>query len=841
MMTVGERIARPDSLDKVRGIAQYVDDLAFGAMLHAAVVRSPLAHARIKKISTSKARGLPGVRTILTAADIPGHNLIPMIQSDQPMLADREVRHIGEAVALIAAETKIEAEAAARAVTVDYEPLPAILTIEDGFSRKEIVQHWKLRRGSPAEVFSRNDVIVVEETYRTPYQEHAYIETNGMIAVPETDGGITIYGSLQCPFYVQKAVASVTGMLMNRCRIIQAVTGGGFGGKEDAPSLPGGMVAVLAQATGRPVKYIMSREEDMQVMSKRHPGKIVYRSAASRDGMLLAVDVDYFLDAGAYATLSPVVLWRGINHAAGPYRCEHVRVDAYAVRTHKVPCGAFRGFGEPQIVFAHERQMDRLAEKLGLDPLQFREMNALTLGDKTITDHELKESVGFKETIAEVRRVSDYDQRKRKIESANRQIAEENSASPKRRGLGVGCCHYGVGLGARGGYLNPAGASVVISSDGSVSVAVGTTEIGQGMITVLSQIAADTLDCPIEFVRILPPDTSRVPDSGPTVASRTTLMSGNAIADACRQIKARMATACVDVDFSKTIAEMRNSASLSPVPGKNSVLTSFIEIATTSYTARTFPAVHLTEAAVLWRATVQRCVQNMVQLSAHGWAVPPQTTYDPETGLGDVYVTYSYATNLVEVETDIETGETKVLNVWTAHDTGKAINPQTAEGQIEGGVVQGLGYALLEEHLLVPPETPKILMKDSDRADGLHPGRILNDQFSTYIIPTPMDVPEIHSLLIEKQFPYGPFGAKGLGETPIIAVAPAVINAIAHATGAQMNEIPATPERVWSAINSTRSSEKRNARKPSPKRSQSTTRTSLSLAMGKTSRRTRKR
>lgn len=795
MASVGERVARPDSIDKVQGTARYIDDLAFGGMLHTAVVRSPHAHARIKRISVSEARRMQGVQAVLTARDIQGANLIPMIQQDQPMLAEDEVRHMGEAVALIAAETRKLAEAAAYAVKVEYELLPAILSIEEGFEQKQIIQHWKIRRGSPGEIFSRKDIVVVEETYRTPYQEHAYIETNGMIAVPEIEGGITVYGSLQCPFYVQKAVSSVTGMMMNHCRVVQAVTGGGFGGKEDAPSLPAAMVAVLAQATGRPVKYIMTREEDMQVMSKRHPGKIVCKTAASRDGQILAIDVDYFLDGGAYATLSPVVLWRGINHAAGPYRCEHARVDAYAIRTNKIPCGAFRGFGEPQIVFAHESQMDRLAAKLDMDPMKFRELNALELGDETMTGHRLKESVGFKETIAEVRRASQYEELKTEIERENverESKSGKDSLSQRRRGLGIGCCYYGVGLGARGGYLNPAGASVVISSDGSVNVAVGTTEIGQGMITVLSQIAADTLGCPVEFIRILPPDTSRVPDSGPTVASRTTLMSGNAIANACRQIKDRVDAACADYDFSHGTGFVPAN---SPKPSFKNIVTASYSLNGSKRDGR-----DRQKASSLWKVMIQHCVQQMVQLSAHGWAVPPQTSYDPETGLGDVYVTYSYSTNLVEVEVDVGTGETKVLRVWTAHDVGKAINPQTGEGQIEGGVIQGIGYGLFEEHQLVPGNAAKKSNKEKFNGKfGRNPGTILNDQFSTYIIPTAMDIPEIYPIIVEKEFSYGPFGAKGLGETPIIAVAPAIVNAIAHATGVRLNQIPATPERVWKA------------------------------------------
>jgi CO/xanthine dehydrogenase Mo-binding subunit len=301
-----------------------------------------------------------------------------------------------------------------------------------------------------------------------------------------------------------------------------------------------------------------------------------------------------------------------------------------------------------------------------------------------------------------------------------------------RRGIGLAACYYGVGLGALGKHLNPAGASVVVAADGSVSVAVGTTEIGQGMITVLSQITAEALGCPMELVKVVDPDTSRVPDSGPTVASRTTVMSGNAIRDAAGKIRVAM----------------------QPV---------------------------IADSGLGWREAVALCVQQQVGLAAHGWSVPPATTFDLETGQGDAYICYTFSANVVELEVDTETGETRVLRVHSGHDLGKAVNPTTAEGQVEGGVVQGLGYALVEEH-------------------ALQDGRILNDQFSTYIIPTPLDTPEIHPILVEHEYPWGPYGAKGLGETPIIAVAPAVTAAIRHAVGVHLDELPATPERVWQAL-----------------------------------------
>jgi CO/xanthine dehydrogenase Mo-binding subunit len=410
-------------------------------------------------------------------------------------------------------------------------------------------------------------------------------------------------------------------------------------------------------------------------------------------------------------------------HACGPYRVPNVKVDARAVRTNTVPSGAFRGFGEPQVVFACESQMDRLAERLEMDPLALRRINALRPGDETITGHKLTTSVGFAEVLDKVAEASDWEEKREAFPSHSGLV---------RRGIGLAACYYGVGLGAMGKHLNPAGASVVVAADGSVTVAVGTTEIGQGMITVLSQITAEALGCPLELVRVLEADTSRVPDSGPTVASRTTVMSGNAIRDAASKIRAAM----------------------EPV---------------------------IADSGLAWRDAVVLCQQKQVGLAAHGWAVPPATSFDVSTGQGEAYICYSFSANVVELEVDTETGETRVSCVHSGHDTGRVINPTTGEGQVEGGVVQGLGYALVEEH-------------------ALEGGRILNDQLSTYIIPTPLDAPEIRSLFVEHAYPWGPYGTKGLGETPIIAVAPAVTAAIHHAAGVRLQEIPATPERVWSAL-----------------------------------------
>ena len=722
-MSVGQRLRRPDAPDKVKGSALYIDDLSFAGTLLGGVLRSPHPHARIAHLDLTQARLIPGVRAVLGASDIPGENVIPMIQADWPVLAGEFVRHVGEPVALVAADDAQALRQALAAILVDYEPRTATLDMEDALRAGEVLTHWKVRRGETAAALSRSDLVVVEGTYRTPYQEHAYIEPNGMIAMPDGTGGVTVMGSLQCPFYVQKAVSSALGFDLNRVRVVQTVTGGGFGGKEDAPSGPGAHAALLAMATGRPVRLVLSREEDMATMSKRHPGRIKMKFGATREGHLVAAEVDYLLDGGAYTTLSPVVLFRGTVHACGPYRVPNVRVDARVVRTHKIPCGAFRGFGEPQIVFAAESLMDQLAHTLGMDPLELRRTNALAVGDETITGHRLASSVGFREVLDKVAEASDWEKKR---------LAFAEDKGTVRRGLGLACSYYGVGLGAMGKHMNPAGANLVVAGDGSVTVAVGTTEIGQGMVVVLTQITAEALGCPSELVRVVEADTSRVPDSGPTVASRTTVMSGNAIKDAAAKIRAEMAK---------------------------------VEAA----------------AGLEWREAVALCVKQQVGLAAHGWAVPPETTFDLATGQGEPYICYSFSANVVEAEVDTETGETRVTRVVSGHDCGKIVNPTAGEGQIEGGVVQGLGYALTEEH-------------------HLQDGRIVNDQFSTYIIPTPMDVPEIKSLIVEHEYPWGPYGAKGLGETPIIAVAPAVTAAIAHATGVRLFEIPATPERVWAAL-----------------------------------------
>ncbi len=747
MSVIGKSEIRKDVRLKVTGKAVYIDDLSFPEMLWVKVVRSPLPHGLIKRFNPSSALAVQGIVSVLTYKDIPGTNVVPIVLMDQPLLAEKVVRYIGEPIALIAGEDRQAIEEGAREIDIEFEKLPPILDPlmamkEDSpkiYGKDNIFSHHRIRRGNIRQGFEECD-LVVENRYTTSYQEHAYIETQGVIAVPY-EGRMKIYGSLQCPFYVQHAVSSVLGLPYSQIEVIQTTTGGAFGGKEDVPSLVASQAALVAFHTKRPAKLIYTREEDVESMSKRHPAVIDYKSGVTKEGYLKAVQVKYVLNAGAYSTLSPIVLWRGTVHAVGPYKCPNVKVDSYAVATNTVPCGAFRGFGMPQITFAIESQMDELANRLHIDPIEFRLRNILRKGDRTVTGHLIKESMELEKTLKKASQIGWKRER-------------EISNGYKKRGMGIACNYYGVGLGAGGRHLAKAGAWVSVLSDGSVNFAVGTTEMGQGMETVLSQILANELGVKYERVSMVPTATTQVPDSGPTVASRATVMSGNALIKAARPIK-------------KSIMEVASKMLKSPI--------SKVKLADGYATSGT-KRIGLDE-------VIDKCFQQRKIMSSQGWYKAPYTSWNKATGQGKPYFVYSTGTNLAEVEVNTLTGEVTVKRIIAVHDVGKVINPQTAAGQVEGGVLQGIGYALFED--MAPAG-----------------GKILNTNFSTYILPTAKDAPEIVSNFIEDPYPQGPFGAKGLGEQPIIGVAPAVINAIFDATGVRIRDLPATPEKIIAELNS---------------------------------------
>lgn len=756
---VGKGVPRLDGEAKVKGQARYVDDLSFPGMLYGKAIRSERPHAQIRHLDLSRVLAHPKVVCVVTAADIPGRNCVPIIYEDMPLLAEEEVRYVGEPIALLAAETPEDAEEAARLAHIEYEDLPAVfdplealkpgapqVAVPTAAENGNVFNHMVIRKGDVEKGFAEAEVIV-EGEYRVGYQEHAYLEPQGMIAVPE-ENGIAIYGTLQCPFYVQKAVAAVLGLPLSRVRVVQTTTGGGFGGKEDVPSQVAAMAAVLAWKSGRPVKVVFDRAEDILTTSKRHPALVRYKTGAKKDGTLTAVEVEFYYNAGAYQTLSSAVLWRGLVHAPGPYRIPHVKVDGYSVATNTVPCGAFRGFGSPEVIFAHESQMDELARRLGLDPLELRRRNALREGEETATAQVLTESVGLLSCIDRARELSRWEERKRLVEEFNRRERF------RRRGLGVSTVMYGVGLGAKAPLLDKAGAYVKLEADGSVTVAVGNTEMGQGAMTVLAQIAAEALEVPLSAVQVAPVDTSRVPDSGPTVASRTTTVQGLAVLDAARKLKARVNLAVQEVlGCSNFVVE--GQSFYNPKDPKHRV--SLAEVA-----------------RWMW-------VHNW-DMGATGWAEAAPVDWDYKTGLGNAYFVYAFACHIAEVEVDVITGETRVCGFWAVHDSGKIVNPKTAYGQVVGGIAQGIGYALLEE----------LEAKD---------GRILYPSFTAYHIPTALDMPEeIGVEFVEAPYSGGPYGAKGLGEVPLMASHAAVANAISAATGGRLREYPAIPERVLSLL-----------------------------------------
>lgn len=756
---VGKPIPRLDAEAKVRGEARYADDLAFAGMLHAKAIRSDRAHARIVRLDLADVAAHPQVACTATVTDIPGKNCVPIIFPDMPLLADGVVRYVGEPIALVAAETRGAAEEAALLAHVTYEDLPAVFEPLDavapdaprvatpegvgaGVEEGNVFNHLVTRKGDVAQGFAHADVIV-EGEYRVGYQEHAYLEPQGVIVVPEDDG-VVVYGTLQCPFYVQSAVATVLGVPFSKVRVVQSVTGGGFGGKEDVPSHLAAMAAVLAWKSRRPVKLVLPRDEDIATTSKRHPGLIRYRTGAKNDGTLTAVEVEFYYNAGAYQTLSSAVLWRGLVHAPGPYRVPHVKVDGYSVATNTLPCGAFRGFGSPQVIFAHESQMDELARRLGMDPLELRERNALREGDETATGQALMESVGLTACIARAKELSGWEAKKREVAAFNRRERF------KRRDLGASTVMYGVGMGAKAPLLDKAGAYLKLEADGSVTLAVGTTEMGQGALTVLAQIAAAGLGVPVEAVQLTPVDTSRVPDSGPTVASRTTTIQGMAVLDAARKLRERVEDA---VRHMFACPEFTIEGRLFCIPGEPPRRVDLGEVSRWMWTHN-------------W------------DLGATGWAEGRPVDWDPATGQGNAYFVYSYACHIALVEVDLLTGETHVAGFWAVHDSGKIVNPATARGQVAGGIAQGIGYALLEE--LVSAE-----------------GRIPYPSFTAYHIPTAPDMPEELGIeFVEALYAGGPFGAKGLGEVPLMASHAAVANALSAAAGRRLRAYPAIPERV---------------------------------------------
>jgi len=612
---VGRSVPRQEGLDKARGAARYVDDLRFPGMLHARTIRTTIPRGELLGVRLGFD---PNGFTIVDHRDVPGRNVVALIQEDQPFLVEREVRHAEEAVLLLAHEDK-ETLATAR-VDLEYRREEPVLDPErSSHAFKQIA----IGKGDLGRGFAQAD-LVVEGEYRTGRQEHVAIEPQGVIAVPSADG-MTVIGSLQCPFYVQKALAVLLGLPPQSVRVVQAETGGGFGGKEDYPSIVAGHAALLARKAGRPVKLVYDRLEEMAATTKRHPSIVRHRTGVARDGRLTALEIEVLFDGGAYCTLSPVVLSRGCLHATGPYSCDNVSVRGRVVRTNTPPCGAFRGFGAPQTVFAAEVQMERVAEALGMDPVRLRERNALRPGDTTATGQRLGEDASALAVLREAVKRSGYHHKRRAWRGTG-------------RGIGLALFHHGAGFTGSGEVMLASRAALELTPRGA-RVLVASTEMGQGARTTLAQIVAEALGVPLGRIEVAEPDTARVPDSGPTVASRTCMVVGRLLEACALEMKARL-------------------GGLSPA----------------AYLKRHGPL------------TITR-----------QYEPPPRGAWDDSTYRGDAYGTFGWGCTVAEVELDPVSYELRPTRVTAVAEIGRAVNPLMAAGQVEGGTAQGLGFALLEE------------------------------------------------------------------------------------------------------------------------------------------------
>ncbi|MFH0881997.1 MAG: xanthine dehydrogenase family protein molybdopterin-binding subunit, partial [bacterium] len=625
LLTVGRSFPRVDAREKATGQTRFLPDITVDRMVHAYPVTSAVPYGKLVSIDDADAQKVEGFLRLVTAADIPGINQVGVIIEDQPLFADEVVRYAGDVVALVVAETDEAAREAASKVKVDIQPYDPILSIEASRAAKKQFLHENniacQHQGDKGDVdagFGQADVIV-EADFKTPYQEHFYLEPQGCIAIPGQHGGMEILGSLQCPFYVQKAVSKALHLPFSRVRVEQTPLGGAFGGKEDVPSEVCARAAVAALAVGRPVKVVYRRRDDVQMTSKRHPIEMHYRVGVTKDGKLVAADVVLNGNAGAYATLSSVVSYRSTMQAMGPYVIPNVRVRSTHWYTNLPPTGAFRGFGSPQAAFGHERMMDLIAEKLGMDPVELRLRNVLKPGEETQTGHRLEASVGIEETILKSRDASGWNSKRSARQNDDRFL----------RGIGIAATHYGNCLGAAGWAMDGAGAKIQIHRDGSVSVAFGLVEMGQGALTVVSQMTAEALGIDPARITVMPTETTSVPDSGPSVASRNVVMTGNAIRDAVDKLLPVLldATAEMFECEAKDVAIRDDRVHCK----KKKDTIGFDKLADYLY------------------------ISNR-PMDTLGWWHVPRLTFDPKHGYGEAYFTYSYSTHIAEVAVDRLTG-----------------------------------------------------------------------------------------------------------------------------------------------------------------------------------------
>jgi CO/xanthine dehydrogenase Mo-binding subunit len=764
---IGKSERRVDAWGKVTGRAKFAEDYSVGHQLCGKVLRAKHPHAKILSIDISQAITLSGVEAVLTAKDIPGSKAFGIVLKNQQILAEDRVRFLGDGVALVAASSREIAEKAMKLIVVEYEPLPVVSDPEEAMKpgapiihdeKNEFVYH-KVRKGDITRGFAEAD-FTIERKFKTQFVEHSYIEPECVLAEPAEQGGVKITGSVQNLFSSRRSVADALKISLNRVQIIQATLGGSFGGKDEAMTSMCCRAALLAMKTGKPVKMVNTREESMLESYKRHPYVMYYKWGVRKDGTITAMEIRCIADGGAYASMSQFVTWRSVVQATGPYECENVKTDVYAAYTNNNYTGAMRGFGSPQVNFAIESMMDELAEQVGMSPLEIRLKNGFERGAVTATGQTLNHVVSLKQVLREAAQAIDFEKKWKQYRGSKE--------GEKKRGVGIACSYRGVSLGAEGADAAETIASV--QTDGSVIVSSGVTDMGQGAQTQMSQIVAEVLGISMDRIQFLNTNTSRVADSGPTVASRGTVMGGSAAKNAAEKVRVTLLE--VGAEMSGVEINALDLADNYLINGKTGErIASFGELTTA-------------------------CFNKGKPMIGLGWHKSPPTSWHEEDGKGEAYFTFVYGANAAEVEVDTGTGKVDVIDFVSVHDVGKAINRGMVVGQMAGGVAMGLGYGLLEEFEF-EDAVPKQL------------------NFDEYLIPTSMDVPRVRTIIVENEDPAGPFGAKSVGEPTNEIAAPAIVNAICNATGKRIYEIPATLERVLLGHKLTRSGKRGSEQKSS--------------------------
>ena len=728
---IGAAVPRKEGRDKVTGRARYIDDILLPGMIYGATVRSHFPRGKIRQIHFD-----PSINwaeyVVVSAKDIPGRNCIALILDDQPCLADGFVNHPEEPVLLIAHPDRHQLRKAVEAVSIDYDPLSAVLSMEESERQTEIIwgtdntfKAFLIQKGSLDGIW-QEAAHIVEGEYFTGAQEQLYIENNGIIATFDSETGVTVWGSLQCPYYVHKALMAAFALPDDKVRVVQMETGGAFGGKEEYPSMIAAHAALLAMKAKRPVKIVYDRTEDMAATTKRHPSRTRHRTAVDADGKILGGEIDVTMDGGAYATLSSVVLSRGTIHAGGPYYWPNVVIRSKAVATNMPPHGAFRGFGAPQTIFAMELHMDRIAGVVGLSPIEIRKRNFIKPGQTTTTDQVIREEIDLSRLLDRAMELSEFPSKKQSF-------LAQNKSNKIKKGIGIAAFLHGAGFTGSGERYLASVVGVEALADGSVRVLVSSTEFGQGTNTVLCQIAAESLSLPYEWVAIAQPDTRSVPNSGPTVASRTAMIVGNLVRSAA------------------------------------------VGLADTLQRSVALPAGYSPEE---FRSACARHIKKHGALKSFSrYEAPPGISWDDQNYRGEAYAAFAWAVYVAQVSVDLTTYSVAVDDFVALQEVGKVLHPLLAEGQIAGGVAQAIGFALYE----------KVVW---------HKGRMANNQMTNYIMPTSADLPPIRVYFEELGNVHGAYGAKGIGELPMDGPAPAVVNAVNHALTQHFNCVPLLPEDI---------------------------------------------